>query len=108
MRQRPLSVLGIVIVVLAVAATGCIGGKKSSSEKGAASEPPATRTTVPAAPSVTVTARDYGFDVPPEIEGGVVRFTLDNSGKLKHEAVIVATGDTPLDGVKHDLTSVVT
>ncbi|HEV8628518.1 MAG TPA: hypothetical protein VG034_29150 [Acidimicrobiia bacterium] len=107
MRKRPLRVLGIVIVVLAAAATGCSGEKKSTSEKGAAAEPPATQTTVPVPPSVTVTARDYGFDVPPEIEGGVIRVTLQNDGKLKHEAVIVATGNTPLDRVKQDLTPVV-
>jgi hypothetical protein len=108
MRQRPLPLLGIVIVVLAAAATGCSDGKKNSSEKGAAAEPPATQTTVPVAPSVTVTARDYGFDVPPEIEGGVIRMTLQNNGKLKHEAVIVATGDTPLGRVRQDLTPIVT
>jgi hypothetical protein len=34
--------------------------------------------------------------------------TLQNDGKLKHEAVIVSTGDTPLDRVKQDLTPVVT
>ncbi len=61
---------------------------------------------MPAAPSVTVTAREYGFDVPPEIEGGVMRVTLQNSGKLKHEAVIVAAGDTPLDRLKQDLTPI--
>ena len=94
-------------MMLAAAATGCSDRKKSSSEKGAAAEPPATQTTVPVPPSVTITARDYGFDVPPEIEGGVIRVTLQNDGKLKHEAVIVATGDTPLDRVKKDLTPIV-
>jgi hypothetical protein len=59
------------------------------------------------APSVAVTARDYGFDVPPEVEGGVVRMTLRNDGKLKHEAVLVAAGDTPLAQLKKDLTPIV-
>ena len=45
--------------------------------------------------------------MPAEIEGGVVRLTLQNDGKLKHEAVVVAVGDTPLDQVKKDLTPVV-
>jgi len=88
-------------------AVSCSGGKKSSEENGAAPTS-ATQTTVPVAPSVTVTARDYAFDVPPEIEGGVIRVTLDNTGKFKHEAVILATGDTPLDRVKQDLTPIVT
>jgi hypothetical protein len=48
-----------------------------------------------------------GFYFPPEIAGGVIRLTLENSGKLKHEAVIVAAGDTPLDRVKQDLVPLV-
>jgi hypothetical protein len=107
MRKRRLPVLGFAVVLLAAAATACSGGKKSSSESQGAAVAPATQTTVPVPPSVTVTARDYGFDVPPEIEGGVIRVTLQNDGTLKHEAVIVATGNTPLDRVKQDLTPVV-
>jgi hypothetical protein len=108
MRKRLLPVLGFAIVLLAVA-VGCSDGKKSSAEeKGSTAGSSSTQTTLPVPPSVTVTARDYGFDVPPEIEGGVIRVTLQNNGKLKHEAVIVATGDTPLDKVKKDLTPVVT
>jgi len=103
MRRCPLA-LFCVLALLAI--PGCSGGKQSSEEKGAA-VPPTTQTTVPVPPSVTVTARDYGFDAPPEIEGGVIRMTLQNDGKLKHEAVIVSTGTTPLDRVKQDLTPVV-
>src|SRR4029077_6618026 len=67
-----------------------------------------TSTTAPVAPpsSVTVTAKEYGFSLPAEIEGGVVRLTLQNDGKLKHEAVIVAAGDTPLARLKQDLTPI--
>jgi len=54
-----------------------------------------------------VKAHEYGFDAPAEVEGGVVRLTLQNDGKLKHEAVIVAAGDTPLEALKHDLGPVV-
>jgi hypothetical protein len=108
-QQRSFAIVGLlgvlVVLVLAAAFGGNGGGKNRSESQGQAAAP--TETTVPVPPSVTVTARDYGFDVPPEIEGGVVRLTLDNTGKLKHEAVIVATGDTPLDRVKQDLTPVV-
>jgi hypothetical protein len=86
-------------------ATACGGGQKSVDANPTTSS--STQTTVPAAPSVTVTARDYAFDVPPEIEGGVVRLTLQNSGALKHEGVIVSAGDTPLDRLKQDLTPIV-
>jgi len=108
MRNRSLPVLGSVAVLLAVITTGCSGGETSSSEGTVVAAPPSTQTTWPVAPSVTVTARDYSFEVPPEIDGGVVRVTLQNNGQLKHQAVIVATGDTPLDRVKQDLTPIVT
>jgi hypothetical protein len=108
MRNRLLSVVGFVAVLPAVITTGCSGGETSSSEGTVAAEPPSTQTTWPVPPSVTVTARDYSFEVPPEIDGGVVRVTLQNSGELKHQAVIVAAGGTPLDRVKQDLTPIVT
>jgi len=96
------------VLVLLAGAGGCSSGKKSTAANGAAG--PATsssQTTLPVAPSVTFSARDYSFDIPRQVEGGVIRITLQNDGKLKHEAVIVSTGDTPLDRVKQDLTPVV-
>jgi len=81
-RQRPLTVVGLLVLLTA----GC------SSGKGARQAAPAATASVASLPSVTVTAHEYGFDAPPEIEGGVVRVTLQNDGKLKHEAVIVAAG----------------
>ena len=107
MRNRSLPVLGFVVVLLAVVTPACSGGE-STSEGEVVAEPPSTQTTWPVAPSVTITARDYSFEVPPEIDGGVVRVTLQNSGELKHQAVIVAAGDTPLDRLKQDLTPIVT
>ena len=89
-----------------VAATGC-SGKGGSEASGKAGSVTTTTAAVATPPSVTVTARDYGFDVPNEIEGGVVRLTLQNDGKRKHEAVIVAAGDTPLAKLKQDLTPIV-
>jgi len=58
-------------------------------------------------PGFTVKARDYGFELPPEVPGGVIRMTLENTGTKKHEAVIVAAGDTPLERLKQDLTPIV-
>jgi hypothetical protein len=110
MRNRSLPVLGVVVVVLAAVSTGCGGGggESSSSEGKVVAEPPSTQTTWPVPPSVTITARDYSFEVPPEIDGGVVRVTLQNSGKFKHEALVVGIGDTPLDRFRQDLTPVLT
>ena len=111
LQERPVAVLGLaglVVVLLAVVATAFTADEQNRSPNGEESVvTTGTATTLPFAPSVTVTARDYSFEVPPEIEGGVVRVTLQNSGKMKHEAVIVAAGDTPMDRLKQDLTQVV-
>jgi hypothetical protein len=103
MRQRRLTVGGALAVVL-VSLVGC-GGDSGPDEEEAEGVVTTTTTTapIPVAPSLIVTATEYGFEVPPEIEGGVVRMTFQNDGRLKHSAVIVAVGDTPLDRVKQDL-----
>ncbi len=107
MRRPGLTIPFLLAVLLVVGAgAGCSrGGSKRAAEHGA------TAATAPAAPaeatSVTVRAHEYGFDMPAEIVGGVVHLTLQNEGKLKHEAVVVAAGDTPADQVKKDLTPVV-
>ena len=110
LQQRPvatLGLLGVLVVLIAVVIAAFTADKQNGPErKDEAASATGTPTTLPVAPSVTVTARDYSFEVPPEIEGGVVRVTLQNSGKMKHEAVIVAAGDTPLDRLKQDLTAV--
>lgn len=104
MRRHPLTLF----VLVAVLGASCSsGGKGKSAGKAAVSSSSSSTVPLAAPPSVTVTAREYGFDVPAEIEGGVVRVTLQNDGKLKHEAVIVAAGDTPLARVKQDLTPIV-
>jgi hypothetical protein len=98
-----------VLILVAVATGGCSGGGKTTA-KGVDQAAPATSSTtaaIPVAPAVTITARDYGYDIPPEIEGGVIRLTLQNDGKFKHEAVILSVGDTPLERVKEDLTPIV-
>jgi hypothetical protein len=98
----------VLVVLFAVVASAFTGGKQNGSERKDEVASTGTVTTLPVAPSVTVTARDYSFELPPEIEGGVVRVTLQNNGKMKHEGVIVAAGDTPMDRLKQDLTQIVT
>ena len=115
LQQRPVAVLGLIgllVVVIAVMASAFTADEQNGRETredpaSATATATATSTTLAFAPSVTVTARDYSFEVPPEIEGGVVRVTLQNSGKMKHEAVIVAAGEAPMDRLKQDLTQVV-
>lgn len=94
------------MLLIAVVATGCGSGDKTATGEESTTTT-STVAPVPIVPAVTVTARDYGFDLPPVIEGGVIRLTLENSGKLRHEAVIVSTGDTPLTQVTKDLTPIV-
>jgi hypothetical protein len=107
-RQRRLT-LRLSLVLAFVGLVGCGGDSGPGSGDEAAAGVVTTTTTapVPVAPSLIVTATEYGFDVPPEIEGGVVRMTFENGGRLKHSAVIAAVGDTPLERVKQDLVPLV-
>lgn len=110
-RSVVLGLLGLLVVLVAVVTSAFTADKQSGSEsrdESASTTATATPTTLPVAPSVTVTARDYSFEVPPEIDGGVVRVTLQNSGKMRHEAVIVSAGATPTDRLKQDLAQIVT
>jgi hypothetical protein len=108
-QRRCPTILTLLAVLVAVSASACSsgGGKKASEAQEVSTSSTTPATTPPVLPGFTVTARDYAFDFPSVVEGGVIRMTMDNTGKLKHEAVIVAAGDTPLDQVKQDLTPVV-
>jgi hypothetical protein len=44
----------------------------------------------------TVTGTEYAFDAPDEVTGGVVTMKFENKGQLKHEAVLLSIGDTPV------------
>jgi hypothetical protein len=100
--------IGTVTVLVAVAASGCSSGDDSAASDETSSTTSSTTAPPPVMPGFTVTAREYGFELPTVVEGGAIRVTFDNGGKLKHEAVIVAAGTTPLDRLKQDLTPVVT
>jgi plastocyanin len=78
--------------VLVVGLAGCGNDDKSAS-------PATTRATRPAA--VAITAREYAFDVPASIAGGVVSLRFTNSGNEPHFAGIVrlAPGRTAADAM---------
>jgi hypothetical protein len=105
--RRRRTIIGLLTVLIAVAASSCSSGNDKAAGKEESSSTSSTTTTPPLPPGFTVTAREYGFELPSVVEGGVIRMTLENIGKLKHEAVIVAAGDTPLDRLKQDLTPIV-
>ncbi|HYH51195.1 MAG TPA: hypothetical protein VEG38_16740, partial [Acidimicrobiia bacterium] len=96
MRRSPL-IFATLFALLVVAAPACGGGDDQGGDE-AASSSFTTTTTAPApiVPAVAVTARDYGFDAPAVVGGGVTRLTVQNTGQRKHEAVILSTGETPL------------
>lgn len=95
------------MVALAGVVAACSGDATEDSGEEAASSTTTTTTFEPPVPGVAVTAREYGFEVPPVLEGGVIRMTMKNAGRRTHEAVIVAAGDTPLPRLKQDLTPIV-
>ena len=97
----------LLLCALVLVAPACSGGGGSKTEGTSPPLSSSTTAVVATPPSVTVTARDYGFDLPAEIEGGTVRMTLQNTGKLEHEAVIVEAGTMPLDRMRQDLTPIV-
>ena len=43
----------------------------------------------------TATAREYAFDVPATLTGGVVTMTLSNTGQRDHEGLFLRVGDMP-------------
>jgi hypothetical protein len=51
---------------------------------------------------LAITARDFAFEAPAEIEGGIVDVSFSNEGSTIHEAVILDIGDTSLDQFKTD------
>ncbi len=55
---------------------------------------------------LAVVGREYSFDMPAEVPGGVVTMSFENRGDLRHEAGIVTAGATPLDQVLSDLAPV--
>lgn len=55
----------------------------------------------------TVVGKEYSFDVPAEVEGGVVTMEFTNEGKLKHEAQILGIGDQTPEQALKDFTPVI-
>jgi hypothetical protein len=89
------------VLVLAVAIGIAVAGCGSSSKSGESSTPQAR-------PKITITARDYSFEVPAQIPSGYVDVTVDNQGKEDHQAQLVKLGSLTFEKFKSsdDITEV--
>lgn len=91
------------LVVMLACLVLVVGACTSDGEEEAAEAAPAGTPGVEA--DFTVTAEEYSFDMPAEVEGGVVTMEFANTGKLVHEALIVEVGSTTPKQVAEDLRS---
>jgi hypothetical protein len=90
MTRRWLAAMTVVVGMAGLAGCG--------DDETTATAPTTTAVAAPVEPAeVTLEATEYGFAGPTEVRGGLVRLTLKNSGKLTHEATLLAIGDTPPD-----------
>lgn len=94
-----------VLACLALVAGACGGDDGTAT-------PATTATTAAEEPAggaadFTVVGKEYSFDVPAEVEGGVVTMEFTNEGKLKHEAQILGIGDQTPEQALKDFTPVI-
>jgi hypothetical protein len=82
---------------LALVGSGCARKQTGATGSGSGATPT----------KLAVAGTEYDFDIPAEIEGGVVNLDFTNDGKKKHEAIIVKVGSTAKDQVINDITALV-
>lgn len=99
--RRTFAALAVVGIV-----TGMLGACGDDKEAAPVEESTTVTAAGPKAGSVAVTGKDYAFEVPATVEGGLVEFSFTNSGKEPHFAGLakVADGKT-FDDVKAALTA---
>lgn len=86
--------------------TGACGGDAKESAPATTVTSAAEEPGGEAAADFTVVGKEYSFDVPAEVEGGVVTMEFKNEGKLKHEAQILGIGDQTPEQALKDFTPV--
>ncbi len=80
-------VLTPLILTASVLLAGCTGSKEQAASS---NTPVATQAGAPVGPAVvTVHAKDFAFDAPAQISGGLTTFKLVNDGQTFHHMVIV-------------------
>jgi hypothetical protein len=80
--KRPLVLVAAAGLFLSACADGDDGGDGSS-----------TTTGPTAATAVDVSAKEYAFDVPAKVTGGVVEMRFTNTGGLPHEFAFARIGE---------------
>ena len=100
MRARGL----VLALAIGVAVAGCSSSSTSSGG-------PSTTAPARVRPKITITAHDFGYDLPATVPSGYVDVTLKNDGKSEHQAQIVELGSMSLEdfakvSVKPDIVAV--
>jgi hypothetical protein len=85
----------LVAAVLAVPGVAACGSSSDDEGVVAAGTPSAARAQIGG--RFTVTSREYSFDVPPTLTGGVVTMTLSNAGQKDHEGLFLRVGELAQD-----------
>lgn len=108
MRPVRIFVLGAALVLGATAVAGCSSSKSSKSDTTKKTDSGVTATTAGNGTPVAVVVSDTkGIDAPEtmtatpaSVPAGPVTFTVENTGTIKHELVVLKTDGVPLTATK--------
>jgi hypothetical protein len=97
--------LSLFLALFVLVLSGACGGDDDSSDDGADAGDDTTATTEAAEPEihkVEIEAKEYSYAMPKEVTGGLVEFTMKNTGKELHIAALsrVKDGKTFADATK--------
>lgn len=95
-RRSPAAVVVLFLLAAVLGACGDGGGREAVTTTAPAEEQP---TAQPPVPEASIVARDYSFEVPTPLPGGLVRLSYYNAGKEPHFAAFakIAPGKTVAD-----------
>ena len=85
--------LSILLAVLALLLLGACGDRDDDASEGSSDDTSTTEAAEPAITQVAVEAKDYSYVMPKEVKGGLVEFTMKNTGKELHIAALAKIDD---------------
>lgn len=92
-RSAPLSLVTLALALAALVAA--CGGVATPAATAATATPTATAVpTAPQTPEVAVKASDFALDLPDRLPAGIVRVTLENTGKVTHNLLLARLKET--------------